>query len=67
MLPAGTAPRERLALDAAQQFEDATVFEKGAVVEEAPQLLRKPRDGALRVLAGLEPVVVDAARARIGR
>ncbi len=60
------AQRECFALDAAQQLQDAAVLHEGPVVQEAAQLLRQLRHGALRVFAGLQPVVVHAAGARLG-
>ncbi len=60
--PAGgaVAQGQRLGLDAVQDVHDAAVLQPGLVVQKAPQLLRQLRHRALGVLAGLQPVVVDA-------
>ena len=53
-------------LDLTDELHDAPVLEQDAVVDEAPELLGEARDGALRDLARLQPVVVDTEEARVG-
>ena len=61
------AQRQGFGLDAVQQIHDAAVFQPGLVVQKAAQLLRQLGHGALRVFARLQPVVVHAAQAGVGR
>ena len=59
------ADRERAGLDAPQDVHDAAVLRPHLVVEEAAQVLGEDTDGGLGLLAGVEPVVVDAAHAAV--
>lgn len=61
------AHRQRAGLDAAQDVHDAAVFKEGLVVEKAPQLLRQQSRRTLRLLSGLQPVVMHTPQARVGR
>ena len=49
-----------------QNIHDPAILQPGSIVEEAAQLLRESRHGALGVLSGFKPVVVNATGAGIG-
>ena len=59
------AQGDGFAFDAAQDVHDAAVFQPGLVVKKTAELLRELGDRALRVLAGFQPVVMDAPGAAI--
>ena len=49
-----------------QNVHDPAILDPRLIVEEAAQLLRKPSHGALGVLAGFQPIVVNAPGAAVG-
>ena len=53
-------------LDASQDLHDPPVLQPRLIVEEPAELLREAGDGALGVLAGVEPVVVQPAGSGVG-
>src|SRR5690606_6306716 len=59
------ADGERVLLELANHGHDAAVLEPRLIVEVPAELLGQPRHGALRDLAGAEPIVVDALEAPI--
>src|SRR5690606_6736033 len=56
---------ERVLLELADDGHDAAILEPRLIVEVAPKLLGEARDGALRDLAGAQPIVVDALQTRV--
>src|SRR3989442_5645416 len=46
--------------DVVEDIHNAAILQIRLVVHEAPRLLRELRDGSLRVLAGVKPIVVNA-------
>ena len=56
---------DRLMLDDPQDLDDSSVLEPGLVIDEAAQLCGERRHRALRVVACVEPVVVDASDAAV--
>ena len=61
------ADRQRALFHASNELHDAAVLEPCLIVEIAPQLFREARDGPLGYLAGLEPIVMDAAQSPFRR